>query len=229
MTGYPYPRPQAVKIQVKGHVPYPKNALATVYDIFRDIETVNKAHEAKEAPPFAIKDFNMNGFAITSYLALPTDTVTERLKTKGFHTVGQPIYLPQNELPPLYGLKGVTIQFRTPTAFKYNTGYVPEFYGPVFIKSITESYRRIIPGCPEFSTSDILKYIRFTATDLQKGKYRLTEELMVTGFKGKVYLQFKLSTPPELKLLILYFLEAASICGVGMKKAWGMGDIYITI
>jgi hypothetical protein len=229
MTDYPYPRPQAVKIQVKGYVPYPKNALAIVYDIFRDIETVNKAHEAKEAPPFAIKDFSENGFAITSYLALPTNAIVERLKAKGFCTVGQPVYLPQNELPPLYGLKGVIIQFRTPTAFKYHTTYVPEFYGPVFIKSITENYRRIMRGCPEFSVSDILRYIQFTAIDLQKSKYQLTENLMLRGFKGKVYLQFKTSTPPELKLLILYFLEAASICGVGMKKAWGMGDIYITI
>jgi hypothetical protein len=227
MVNYPYPRPQAVKLKIKGDIPYPKNALAAVYDIFRDIETVNKAHQAKEPPPFAVKEFSRSGFAITSYLALPTNMVSDRLKAKGLFIADDPIYLPQTDLPPLYALKDITINFRTPTAFKYGPGCVPEFYAPIFIKSATDSYKRIIPGLPEFSVSGILKYIEFTDYNLQKSKYQLTKDLAIQGFKGRVCLRFKPTAVPELKLLTIYLLESASICGVGVKKAWGMGDVNI--
>jgi CRISPR/Cas system endoribonuclease Cas6 (RAMP superfamily) len=226
-VNYPYPRPQAVKLKVKGYVPYPKSALAAVYDIFRDIEPVNRAHEEKEPPPFAVKEFSRSGFAITSYLALPTDMVSDRLKAKGLFIADNPIYLPQTDLPPLYELKDIAVNFTTPTAFKYNTGYVPEFYAPIFIKSAIDSYKRIIPGLPEFSVSDILKYIEFTDYNLQKSRYQLTKDLAIQGFKGRLRLRFKPVAVPELKLLIIYLLESASICGVGVKKAWGMGDLNI--
>lgn len=121
----------------------------------------------------------------------------------------------------------VTVEFKTPTAFKVNGKY--QFYPTVYhiFNSLINKYDAVSKENTIYSDEimeQIEKYIEITDYRLMSTYFHM-EGVKIKSFKGKITL--KIHGPKQFVNLINLLLRFGEYSGVGIKASIGMGAINV--
>jgi CRISPR-associated endoribonuclease Cas6 len=224
---YPTIKPVIVKIRAKNKLT-PEFANKIAYELMRDIKFVRDIHDNKAIPPFSIKNLKNNIFEL--YIMIPVSETSLYLNAERLNVIIDKIEYPNVEIYNVSEISNIDLYFISPTSFKTTNSYIPYFEPLMFWKSCIRLWSEftnynIVPDIGEDIASKIYPYNMNIKTE----KMFLNDKFYIEGFTGTVNLYFAKNISAESKVLILTLLESASCTGVGVKRAWGMGNVEYKI
>ncbi|NNG66414.1 CRISPR system precrRNA processing endoribonuclease RAMP protein Cas6 [Caldanaerobacter subterraneus] len=220
---YPLLNPAVVKIKSQNLLK-PELANKIAYELTRDIKLVRDIHENRDIPPFAIKNLTDNSFELHIMIPISETALyshAERLKIK-IEEIDYPII----KIPNIHTIKQVILNFTSPTSFRWRNSYVPYFEPFLFWKGVLNLWKRFVNfDISEEIVDGLVIEIHPVKTDFIIERITLSEKIIIPAFKGSAVLEFSKDLSSESKTLVLTLLESARHTGVGVKRAWGMGNL----
>jgi CRISPR/Cas system endoribonuclease Cas6 (RAMP superfamily) len=226
---YPALKPTVIKIEA-AKLLTPQDANRIGYSLLQDIKAVRDAHESERIPPFTVKNLMENSFEL--HVMIPVSETAVYLHAKKLGLKLRSIEYPQHDIPPVHSVDGVDITFSSPTAFRWNMKIIPCFEPLLFWRSTLQLWSIFtgyqIEDLEETASGLLISMypqfidIRIVQHEIIKGK------AICNGFVGSVQLVFAKNITAETKVFALNLLNSATHTGVGIKRAWGMGNLEYT-
>ncbi|MEQ6359516.1 CRISPR system precrRNA processing endoribonuclease RAMP protein Cas6 [Thermoanaerobacter thermohydrosulfuricus] len=224
---YPLLKPVVVKISsLNTLTPELSNKIA--YELTRDIKLVRDVHENNDIPPFSIKNLSSNSFEL--HIMIPVSETALYTHAERLNISIDRIEYPIPKIPNVSNIKKINLNFTSYTAFRWENNYVPYFEPFLFWKGCLNLWSRFVNyNIDKEIVNGIIIEIYPVRTEFQIEKVTLSDKIIITAFKGNVELEFPKDISNDSKVLVLTLLEAAKHTGVGVKRAWGMGNIEYSI
>lgn len=224
---YPIIKPIIVKIHSANKLT-PEFANKIAYELMRDVKLVRDIHNNGAVPPFSIKNLKNNVFDLC--IMIPVSETSLYFNAERLNVNIDKIEYPNVEIYNVSEIYNINLYFTSPTSFKTTNSHIPYFEPLMFWKSCIRLWSEftnynIDPNIGEDIASKIYPYIM----DIKIEKTFLNDKFYIEGFTGTVNLHFSKNISAESKVLILTLLESASCTGVGVKRAWGMGNVEYKI
>jgi len=223
---YPVLKPTVVKIESEG-VLNPQTANRIGYEFLHDVKAVRDAHNNKSVPPFAIKKLQRNSFEL--HIMIPVSETALYIHAERMGVKIYSIEYPKFNIPSVYNVEGVDIIFTSPTSFRWDQKHIPYFESLLFWRSCLKLWSLFTGHKIEEQDRmvNVLAAEVYTVfTDLNIVRYEIMgKKVFYKGFKGSVQLAFSEALSSESKVFILTLLHSAAHTGVGIKRAWGMGNL----
>lgn len=223
---YPSLKPVVIKLEAEKMLT-PQDANRFCYQILRDVKTVRDAHENELIPPFTVKKLYQNYFELHVFIPVSETAVGLHAERLGLKIKG--IDYPELNIVPVHSVDGADVVFTSPTAFRWNREYISCFEPMLFWRSALQLWSIFtgfrIENLEEAAGRMLISmYPQFT--DIRVVNYEIIKNKAVcSGFVGSVQLVFARNVSAETKVFALNLLNSASHTGVGVKRAWGMGNL----